>query len=140
MALQITNPYGPATEDAVAAAERELGVTFPTPYRQFLLTTGGAKVSTTVPRTGGGYLQEFYDLDDLLEWNTDGRTYGFGAYIPKQYVMIGGGSGGAPTIKPDDGTIWWADFDKAGAIPDEEPHEEIMTRLADNFDAFLDSF
>jgi hypothetical protein len=36
--------------------------------------------------------------------------------------------------------VWWADFDQAGEYPEEEPHEEIMIRVGDGFDAFLERF
>ena len=54
--------------------------------------------------------------------------------------MIAQGHGGSLTVRtaPDDhGSIWWADFDKADELEIEEPSDEIMLRLADDFTAFL---
>lgn len=132
--------HGAADGASVSQAERAIGVKFPVRYRQFLLSSGGAMVSTTVPNTSGGYLHEFFDVDDLIEWNTHMRTFGFGSYVPAEYLLVGGGSGGAPCIKTtgeDVGSVWWADFDRAGGIPAEGPTESIMKRLADSLDDLL---
>lgn len=143
MTRQIGTPFGPETEQRLTQAEQDLDLRMPDPYRRFLLEFGGSKVSTTVPDTGGGYLQELFDVDDLIEWNTDARQFGFPAYIPATYLMVGHGSGGAPCIRmtgEDQGSVWWADFDKAGEYEEEEPRDEIMIRLADDFDTFLAQF
>lgn len=52
----------PATESAVAAAERRLGVHFPPSYRQFLLLSDGAYGDTMGALTAGGSLAD--DSDD----------------------------------------------------------------------------
>lgn len=52
----------PATESAVAAAERRLGVHFPPSYRQFLLISDGAYGDTMGALTAGGSLAD--DSDD----------------------------------------------------------------------------
>ncbi|HEY6740349.1 MAG TPA: SMI1/KNR4 family protein [Actinopolymorphaceae bacterium] len=146
MTLAIVEANGPAGRGDLERVEALLGTPLPRQYRDFLLRIGGGQTDDLgVPGTGGdGVLQELCGTDDLVQLNQPShRRSGFPAYVPDRYLFIGYGAGGAPCIRVkggDEGSVWWADFEKAGGIPDEEPHEEIMIRLADDFDGFLALF
>lgn len=61
--------------------------------------------------------------------------------ISKDYVVLNLGDGGSIAIKSRDGdvgSVWWADLDQAEiAGVSDEPTQEIMLRLADDWDQFL---
>jgi hypothetical protein len=137
-------PHGPASEQDVAAVERRLGITLPPAYRAWLLAVGGGTLSdyAVIPGTeGNGLIDQFETVDKLVRYQ-DSQTH---ELIPPGYLVIALGSGGRLTIRTaddDNGSVWWADFDKAdeldlaGDTP-EGPTPEIMVRLADDFPSLL---
>ena len=131
--------YGRYSEAQVANAERKLGIDFPGQYRSFLLTNGGGSLaeSWVVPNTdASALLSQFWDIDSLVEM----QGLGFNEVVPREYLIIGAGSGGGLCVKTtgeDIGSVWWANYDLAERIDAEEPTEEVMDRLADTFDEFI---
>jgi len=144
--LAIKIPHGPAGRDQLVDAEGSLGVELPAPYRSFLATVGGGHTGDLeVPGTDGmGVLQELYSATDLVARNaSDAREAGFAVSVPREYLLIGEGAGGALCLQvtgEDRGSVWWADFDLAGEYEDEDPHQDVMIRLAGTFDEFLELF
>jgi hypothetical protein len=131
---------GPVTEQQIADAERKLGIRLPETYRSFLRSTGGGSLaeSYVLPQYGGSALiKQFWDIDSLVEM----QHAGFSEVIPHDYIAVAVGGGGAACVKvtgEDTGSVWWADYDQAEMIDAEEPTEEVMTKLADDFDSFLE--
>jgi hypothetical protein len=136
---EFQRPGRPVSEERVAEAEGKLGVRIPETYRSFLRSTDGGALaeSYVVPESGGsGLIEEFWDLDGLVEM----QHVGFNEVIPFDYITVASGGGGAACVKvtgDDAGSVWWANYDYAERIEAEEPTEEVMTKLADDFDAFL---
>jgi hypothetical protein len=126
----------------VAEVEDALGVNLPESYRTFFLHNGGGVVAGcwVVPdRDGSATLGEFLGPDQLIRMQHKGSA----EVIPHDYIVIADGGGGTLAIKvkgDDIGSIWWADYDLAEEIDADEPTLEVMRRLADNFDAFLNYF
>lgn len=145
MTLRIEEPKGPAALGEITRAEEALGTRLPETYRAFLATVGGGQTDDLdVPGAhGDGVLLEVSGTEGLVKRNVTPRRKGFLANIPDRYIVIGYGGGGAPCLRVkdgDEGSVWWADFEKAGGIVEEEPTEDIMIRLADDFDGFLNLF
>lgn len=74
----------PASEEAITAAEREIGKSFPADYRKFLLEVGG----------GEGFIGKHYLIlwspEELAQFN---REYQAEEYVPG-LVLIGSNGGG----------------------------------------------
>lgn len=68
--LGAMKPNAPATEEAVAAAQRDLGVIFPDDYVEFLRHADGAEGLTTV----GAWLA-LYPLAEVLAATQDLRSF-----------------------------------------------------------------
>ncbi|QNG19205.1 SMI1/KNR4 family protein [Rhodococcus triatomae] len=136
-------PGKPATEPDIAAVENKIGHRLPEPYRTWLLQHGGAQVDDMAMPTpdGHGALLEFDRPYDLAYF----YRHGANAWIPPEYLAVGGGAGGAVCIRlvgPDTGAIYWADYDitlELG-LDEDEYSEDIMTRLTDNWNTFLDTY
>ena len=69
---------------------------------------------------------------------------GFSATIPSEYVMVGYGPGCGVclclAVGRNYGSVWLADFDLANDIvPEGQTSEEIMMKLAPDWDTFLRS-
>ena len=137
-------PHGPASEHDVADVERQLGVTFPHAYREFLLTAGGGTLGehVAIPGTNrNGLINQFESVDKLVRY----QNFEPHELIPPGYTVIALGDGGSLAIRTaadDYGSMWWADFDKADEIDaagetPEGPTPQIMSRLADDFPAVL---
>lgn len=131
---------GELAEHEVANAESELGAKLPVSYRRFLMSTGGGPLTKTyvLPEfDGSALLQRFYDARTLVR--TQHRA--FKEVIPRDYVAVGGGGGGAVCVKvggDDVGSVWWADYDEAEDIGAEGPTQDVMVRQADDFSSFLE--
>lgn len=139
MTLQV-EPRERASEDQIAAVETELGLRLPESYRRWLSTTNGCEVprDTIVPGTGGnGLFSELEPVGALPET----RKYGGHDVIPDEYLVLNIGDGGAVALKVaggDVGSVWWGDLDRAEVLGIAEgSSQEIMLRLADDWDAFL---
>ncbi len=131
----------PASESQIAAVEAKLGTRLPETYRTWLTTTNGGEVpqDTPIPGTdGNGLISDFEPVERLPML----RAYEGNDVIPRDYVALNIGDGGAVAIKvegDDTGSVWWADFDQAELLGIAEgSSQEIMLRLADDWDAFLD--
>ncbi|UIX35145.1 SMI1/KNR4 family protein [Streptomyces sp. GQFP] len=91
--------YGPASEEAVLAAERRLGVRLPPMYRNFLLTSNGWKSIGLLDLLKVDEIGWFPDLTDLLDyWSSPDSGY-FAEDLEKfeRCLLISnddGGSGG----------------------------------------------
>lgn len=137
---EIIQAKGELSEEQVVDAESKLGIRLPIGYRAFLASTGGGALAETyvVPEFDGGkLLQRFYDVERLVRR----QHRGFNELIPHEYVAVGDGGGGSVCVKVDGvdiGSVWWADMDMDEVLDAEEPVHEIMLRLADSFDAFLE--
>lgn len=79
------NFYPPATADAIAAAERGLGVSFPASYRRFLLNSNGAVGFSD--RTG---LLRLWKVEELVSQNTEYQVQ----LDAPGFVIIGTDGGG----------------------------------------------
>ncbi|GAB3754836.1 SMI1/KNR4 family protein [Microlunatus parietis] len=130
----------PASELQIAEVESALGFQLPEAYRSWLKATNGAEVpqDTPVPGTeGNGLFSEFEPVERLPMV----RAYEGSDVIPRDYVAVNIGDGGAVAIKvrgDDIGSVWWADFDQAELLGIADgSSQEIMRRLADNWDEFL---
>lgn len=131
---------GPVDDASLATVETTIRTRLPEPYRSWILRTGGGTLERRIVIPGtddNGLLNKINgpgDLDLLSRLETHQQL------IPEDYLVIAQGHGGSLTVRiaPDDhGSIWWADFDKADELEIEEPSDEIMLRLADDFGAFL---
>lgn len=145
MTLKIEERHAPPSKDRLLEIEKSLNQILPQGYRNFLMEVGGGYTEqVTVPMSNGGLLLEILSAEGVLEENIEmGRDSGFIAHIPFSFLLVGDGSGGGLSLKVDDGdegSVWWADYEKAAGYEVEEPHPDIMIRLADDFDAFLDLF
>lgn len=133
--------YGTVTEADVAGVERAAGVQLPAAYRSWLLQTGSGEIGDYIDIPGTeGTLSDFLPVDELVKQQ---KRTGFKASVPEGYFIIATGHGGSLWLRvtsDDHGSVWWADYDKAGEIADDEPTEEIIVRVADGFDGFLEMF
>ena len=133
---------GPVTERQIVEAEQKLGIHLPEPYRSWMR------------RTGGGPPDQIYDIESVdgavktfvgLEstYNIVDQYRGFDELLPRDLIRVAHGSGGTIALKvkgEDIGSVWWSDHDKADLLGAESPSHEYVTRLADNFEAFLAMF
>lgn len=134
---------GELSEQQVVEIESTLGIGLPARYRALLMSTGGGylKKSYVFPEPeldGSAILCSFYDTARLVRK----QHRGFNEVIPHEYIAVGGGGGGSLCVKIDGadvGSVWWADMDRDEVLDAEEPVQEIMLRLADDFDAFLEA-
>lgn len=134
------NGREPASESQIAEVESALGLRLPEAYRRWLRTTNGAEVpqDTPIPGTdGNGLFSELESAERLPLL----RAYEGNDVIPRDYVALNIGDGGAVAIKTrgdDLGSVWWADFDSAERLGIADgSSQEIMLRIADNWDQFL---
>lgn len=136
-------PEGPVTEDQIADVEAKLGVDrFPDAYRRWLARTGGGTLSgdTTVPGTDGNGLLSWINGPDKLPLLQQLER---NDVVPADAVVISGGHGGALALRvrgEDEGSVWWVDYDLADELDIYEASEQVMRRLADDFDGFLALF
>lgn len=142
MTLTVAEPYGPASEDDLRAVESALGLQLPPSYRSWMLRVGGGELARdeVVPGSGGDALiGEIDPVADLVGYRELEST----ANVPAEFLVVTLGQGGCLALRvggDDEGSVWWADTAAAGSIPDDAPAPEIMRRLADDFDAFLELF
>lgn len=138
MTLQV-EPRGPVTEDQVAAVERELGVTLPEPYRTWLRATNGGDLDgdVEIPGTdGNGLLSDLDGVDRLPTVQTLARN----KVVPAGYTVVTLGHGGSLALRTggaEVGSVWWADFDVADELNADGPTNDVMRRLAEDWDGFL---
>jgi hypothetical protein len=139
MSTAIT-PNGPIEEASLATVEATIGTRLPEPYRSWILLTGGGTLQhrIVIPGTDDNGLLNKIDAPSALNLLAQLETHQ--QLIPSDYLVIAQGHGGSLTVRTardDHGSIWWADFDKADELEIEEPSDEIMLRLADDFTTFL---
>jgi SMI1 / KNR4 family (SUKH-1) len=133
--------YGTVAEADVAGVEQATGVQLPAAYRSWLLQTGSGEIGDYIDIPGtDGTLSDFLPVDELVKQQ---KRTGFKALVPEGWFIVATGHGGSlwlKTMGDDHGSVWWADYDKAGEIAEDDPTEEIMVRVADDFAAFLVMF
>lgn len=134
-------PRGPISEGQIAAVEADLGVRLPEPYRSWLRETNGGELAEEleVPCTNGNGLLS--DLDGVERLPII-RDLARNKVVPDDYVVVTLGHGGSLAIKvtgDDAGSVWWVDFDLADYLGVEGPSQEVMRRVADDWDGFLAS-
>jgi hypothetical protein len=134
--------WGPVSEEQLVEAELKLGVQLPEPYRSWL------------GRTGGGHPDKLYEIESVdgtvktfvgLEgtYNIADQYHGFDELLPRDLIRIAHGTGGTVALKvkgEDVGSVWWSDHDQADLLGAEAPSYEYLTKLADDFGAFLAMF
>lgn len=133
-------PRGELGMHEIADAERELGTRLPEQYRRWLQSTGGGPTvdDYEVPEVDGGF-GTFVGLAGDYRLTT--QYVGFDELLPRDLIRIAYGDGGTVAIKvagEDVGSIWWSDHDHADALGAEVASYEYVTKLADDFDSFLD--
>jgi hypothetical protein len=134
-------PNAPASEDQVATVEAELGLRLPAAYRAWVMKTNGCQLfaDTPIPSTKEG-TSAFSEIDSVDLLPKINRLSG-SELIPDEFLRITISDGGslALKIKRDDlGSVWWASSHEAeleGIV--DGPSQEIMHRIADDWDAFL---
>lgn len=127
-----------ATEEQVRSVEESLGFGLPSSYRAWIMQSNGGGLGgyAEIPDVNG-LLSEIDSVDTLpgLRESEDAEI------IPDEYLRVTMGHGGSLTIKvqgDDHGSVWWASFSEAEEKGIwEGPSQEIMHRLADDWDAFL---
>lgn len=127
-----------------------LGRQFPSPlpdsFTSWLSDHGGscARPPIRMPDEGGSAeLATFFTAGEIVS-NYRGLSGGFAEVIPLDFVLVGQGRGGGVCLKvsgQDHGSVWFADFALAVKIlPDDDTRSaDIMFRLFDDWDAFLNS-
>jgi SMI1 / KNR4 family (SUKH-1) len=146
--IEIVDPH-PASEEALAGAERELGFRLPKAYRSWLAATGGGQPSDDL-EIRNGVVTEFYEVephgvDYSLVSTNNNRASTMDSWVPRDFLVASAEAGGVVALKvigDDIGSVWWADYDKADEIAPRGDHEleplpEIMERLADNWTDFV---
>lgn len=150
MAIEVV-PYGPLAEDQLRDAEERLGFTLPPSYRRWLAeTNGGTPADVAVlpyddtPATDFLWEHRAFGLrsddpfEDIVYNYTSFDDRFTDAYLPAASV-----SGGllAVKVKGDDcGSVWFWDDDDPRASDDDNPEniEQLLYRIADDWDQFLD--
>ena len=98
-----------------------------------------------------GFVDEILGCNAALKWDVtnwhDRVANGFIKMIPREFLVIGLGSGGDLCLLlagEDFGSVWWADFDLgdeiASVLDYDGPIPQIMRRVANNFQEFLDTY
>lgn len=134
-----------STEDVLEVEER-VRRRLPEPYRRHLLETGsGRLIARIVPGTNGdGLLEDLLDpymMGVIANAVAAGTTAGW-ELIPDRFMAIGSGAGGALCLGLRDGVdgqLFWADFDRAGAlglidespVPDQRCEQMMAYHFAD---------
>ncbi|MFD9892549.1 SMI1/KNR4 family protein [Amycolatopsis sp. NPDC059027] len=129
--------YEPATEDAIAAAERRLGIRLPPSYRNFLLVSNGwHTISYAVDLLDLTEIGWFADLEPrLMEAWSDSGAYDDWIEVLKRSVLISnddGGSGHYLFLHADsvaDNGEWTAYEWWPGDGDDPEPHADFATMV-----------
>jgi hypothetical protein len=124
---------GPAvTEKEIDAAETELGVTFPEPYRRFLLETNGGR---PVPECVGGHpIHTLYGITNDVYYSLIRKArLSWEEYDPAlstEFLAIGDTAfGDTIGLHLRTGKVYWQDHE-----------EDEMYLMFDDFDTFLASF
>lgn len=119
-------PDGPVDPRALAEFEVTLPAPLPELYRSWLLEVGGGEAAQDY-RVANGVLSEFLTLGGELGYDLASyrrTTSGFGAWVPKDYLIIAPGSGGSLCLLlTGDGHA--------------DPLPEIMVRLSDDLLSFV---
>lgn len=140
MALTLQRKNGPVPDERITQTEQTLGVHFPAGYRSFLASTGGGSTGANLVIPGterNGLLDRLYGIDRLPRAQ---ERIGFNEIVPERYLLVGDGAGGALAVDSGDGSVWWADWDKGEELGVTGPSQDVMLRLADDFNAFLALF
>ncbi len=151
--LTLRRSLPPVSEAELNAVEKSLGVKFPKPYRDFLLTCNGGE---PVPdgfcrpedKEPSAYVQEFYEISDeegcsLVEFF---RSFKQGHnWLPKSLMPIANDPGGSliclSVSGKDKGSVYFWDHEQAGERELEDPNDyDDVTPLAAGFDEFLLGF
>ena len=139
---------GSVSDEDLTALEARLGHPLPPDYRAWLKENNGAYVGTLGVANGVvnafAGVRDDYEGSGLVQAQLP-RQESFGAWIPRDYLIVSHGAGGVVCVKvngPGTGSVWWADYDLGDelAADDEgtyEPIPEIMSRVADSWTAFL---
>lgn len=147
--IEIVDPH-PASAEALARAESELGFPLPQEYRSWLSATGAGQPTDDL-EIRNGVVTEFYEVEprgvtySLTSVRRDRTPDSFDAWVPDDYLVVSAQSGGVVAIKvtgDDLGSVWWADYDQAQEIAPRDEHEgdplpQIMERLADTWSGFI---
>ena len=149
MSITFSKCKGPLPPERLAQAEATMGVTFPAPYREFMLEHNGGEPSkrdfvfaeATGPYTDGR-LRKFYPIEDAaalsLEWKHKLFCGSEPPRIPRDMIPIAGDSFGNQICigisGPRCGQIYFWDHEKEDA---DEPTYGNMHLLARSFSEFL---
>lgn len=147
MSLKVTSANQPTTADAIGGFERSRGVSFPSAYKEFLLTSnGGVPEAALFPIEGmalnpNGVVQAFFGID--AEWPTSdlAKVHDlFANGIPAGIVPIAGnGMGDYVCLDLRNGRERIAFWDKRHFWSTGEWRETDLYHIANSFGEFLAS-
>ena len=134
----------------LAEFEQRIGVRLPGDYRSWLENTHSL-MPTDMITVCNGVVTQFLGCNarikcDVTTWH-DVVANGFIKMIPPEFHVVGLGSGGDLCLLlsgEDFGSVWWADYDLgdeiASVLDYDGPIPQIMRRVANNFQEFLDTY
>ena len=134
----------------LAEFEQPLRVRLPANCRSWLETTHSLRTTGMID-VCNGFVERFLGCSAGLKWDVttwhDEVAGGFIQMIPPGFLVVGMGSGGSLCLllaAEDFGSVWWADFDLGDEIASvlnyDGPIPQIMRRVANNFQEFLDTY
>lgn len=145
---ELFNDFQKWREEEVASVEALIGASLPDQFRRFLLEvgSGGLHGMRVVPETNGnGLLNNIFDTESMsTNWES---PYGYSVIIPKIFLAIGSGAGGAMCVGLTGetvGRVYWADYDQAEemGLYDEDPparSERVLREVFPTWRAFVDN-
>lgn len=144
MSVSIEESYAPLSPKQVEEAESKLSIEFPREYRAFLLThNGGRPVPDTFQMSGRFEMVDRFlgihegEHDNLLDY-----VRAYEGRLPPELLPIAHDAFGnllcLAVRGPERGRVYFWDHEWEPA-PGESPGHEVLTRVADNFEAFLES-
>jgi hypothetical protein len=128
---------GPAlTDKEIDAAEAELGVTFPEPYRRFLLQTNGGRPEPHI--VGGQPIHTLYGIRDDLHYSLIRKARfnweNADPALPTEYLAVGHTVfGDTIGLHLRTGKVYCQDHE-------EDEIDLELDLMSEDFDAFLDAF
>jgi hypothetical protein len=147
----LADPNPSPVKEGRSALSQALTCVLPEDFLAWVERYGGSSLQDQIAmpdEDGNAVLAYFYDAEEIASIYVSRK--GFPRNIPRAFTAVAYGPGGGVCIKITDddfGSVWFADYDRANEIlgadesqyVDDSELPEIMSRIANNWSAFISS-